>query len=451
MAKKIFSVIFAVFLLAASVITPITASAYEVTGFDITANAGMLVSLDTGDILFEKNIDEKVYPASITKIMTGVIILESGKYQPDNKVAITEEVLDMVLGTGLAVSLMTEGEEFTEKDLLYMVLMSSFGDCTYLAAIHYGGSVEGFVAKMNEKAAELGLSGTHYSNPVGLHEEETYTTVRDIYTLATYALKNETFKEITSSTRYTFSTSKSPKKTLTTTNFLIDPNTNYYYPYADGVKTGFTDEAGRCLVSTASCEVKNFKYNYMCILMGCPNKAGKRVEFLQSAELYRWAFLNFSRKEIARSDEPVCEMPVKLSMDADFVPLYFKEPFVSILPNEADDSTIVIKTELSYDSVDAPVKKGTVLGTAQVYYAEKVIGRVELIAGNDVKESQLLIFFEAVKNIFSSKYMKLIYGLIGLGIIIFIIMFIKLNFSKIRKRKVKYIPYKKEKNTYEKD
>lgn len=450
MAKRIFSAIFAIFLIATCIFTPINASAYEVTGFDITAKAGMLISLDTGDVLFEKNIDEKVYPASITKIMTGVVILESGKYDPDQKIAITKEVLDMVLGTGLAVSLMTEGEEFTQKDLLYMVLMSSFGDCTYLASQYYGGSVENFVAMMNAKAAELGLTGTHYSNPVGLHEEETYTTVRDIYTLASYALQNPIFKEITSSKRYTFSTSKTAKRTLTTTNFLIDPNTNYYYQYASGVKTGFTDEAGRCLVSTASCEVKNFKYNYMCILMGCPN-GGRRVEFLQSADLYRWAFKNFSSKEIARSNEPVCEMPVTLSMDADFVPLYFKEPFISILPNEADDSTIVIKTKLNSESVAAPVKKGTVFGTAEVYYAEKVIGTVELIAGNDVKESKLLIAFEAVKKFFSSIYMKLIFGAVAIAIIIFIILFIKLNFSKIRKRKVRYIPYKKERERHEKD
>lgn len=444
MAKRIFSVIFAIFLITTCIFTPINASAYEVTGFDITAKAGILISLDTGDVLFEKNIDQKVYPASITKIMTGIVILESGKYNPDEKIAITEEVLDMVLGTGLAVSLMPAGEEFTQKDLLYMVLMSSFGDCTYLAAQHYGGSVENFVAMMNSKAAELGLTGTHYSNPVGLHEEETYTTVRDTYILASYALQNPIFKEVTSSKRYTFSTNKTAKRTLTTTNFLIDPNTNYYYQYASGVKTGFTDEAGRCLVSTASCEIKDFKYNYMCILMGCPN-GGRRVEFLQSADLYRWAFKNFSSKEIARSDEPVCEMPVTLSLDTDFVPLYFKEPFISILPNEADDSTIVIKPKLIADSVTAPVKKGAVLGTAEVYYAEKVIGTVELIAGNNVKESQLLIILEAVKKFFSSIYMKIILAAIGVGILIFIIMFIKLNFSKIRKRKVKYKPYKRDK------
>jgi len=445
MLKRIFSIFFTIFLIFTVFLTPLSVSAYEVTGIDITAKAGLLVSMDTGDFLYENNIDEKVYPASIAKIMTAVLILESEKYNPEGKIAMTQEILDLVLGTGLAVSLMTAGEEFTQKDLLYMVLMSSYGDSTYLAAEYYGGSIEAFVEMMNKKAQDLKLTGTHYSNPVGLHEEETYTTVRDIYTLTTYALKNETFRAVCEANRYSFSTSKTPNRTLSTTNFLHDATTNYYYQYCKGVKTGFTDAAGRCLVSTASYN----GYNYMCIVMGCPNQIGKRHEFLESAALYRWAFNNFSFKEIAKSSEPVCEMPVELSLETDFVPLYFKEPFISVLPNEANESTIVIETKLKAESTEAPIKKGDVLGTADVIYAEKVIGTVELVAGEDIKESGLLIFVKHVKNIFTSVYMKVLVALGVIAVLIFIIMCIKLNIARIRKRKVRYIPYK-ERNRHEK-
>lgn len=445
MLKRIFSIIFSIFLILTLFLTPLSVSAYEVTGVEITSKAGMLVSLDTGDVLYENNIDQKVYPASIAKIMTGILILESEKYQPEGKIAMTKEILDLVLGTGLAVSLMSAGEEFTQKDLIYMVLMSSFGDSTYLAAQYYGGTIENFVSMMNQKAQELGLTGTHYSNPVGLHEEETYTTVRDIYTLTKYALQNETFREICEANRYSFSTSKNANRTLSTTNFLHDPTTNYYYSYCKGVKTGFTEAAGRCLVSTAS----HNGYNYMCIVMGCPNKIGKRYEFLESAELYRWAYNNFSFKEIANSSEPVCEMPVTLSLDTDFVPLYFKEPFVSVLPNEANDSTIVIKTKLNAESTEAPIKKGDVLGKAEVVYAEKVIGTVDLVAGDNVKESGLLIFVEKAKSIFNSVYMKVLVVLAILAVLVFIILCIKLNIDKLKKRKVRYIPYK-ERNRHEK-
>lgn len=448
MPKKIFSIIFSLFLTFFCLFTPLEADAFEVISFDISAKAGILMSLDTDEILYENNIDTKVYPASITKIMTTLLILESEKYDPTAKITMTESALDLVLGTGSSVSHIKEGEEFTQHDLIYLILMSSFGDTTYLAAEYYGGSVENFVNMMNTRAAELGLKNTHYQNPVGLHDENNYTTVRDICTLTKFALQNETFKEVCETKRYYMpATNMSGERTLVTTNFLQDTNTNYYYQYAKGVKTGYTDEAGRCLVSTASYN----GYNYMCVLMGCPPKADRRYEFLESAELYRWAFKNFSFKEIASSTEPVCEIPVELSLETDFVPLHFKKPFVSVLPNEANDSTIVIETHLVADSVEAPIKKGDVLGKAEVIYAEKVIGTVDLVAGEDVKSSGILVVVKYIKSVFTSVYMKLILILAVIAVIIFILLCIKLNIARLKKRKVRYIPYgKKEKRTHEK-
>lgn len=445
MPKKIFSTIFAIFLTIFCISPSLTPSAYEVTEFEITAKAGMLVSLDTDEILYENNIDQKVYPASITKIMTTLLILESDKYDPAGKITMTKSALDLVLGTGSSVSYIKEGEEFTQLDLIYLVLMSSYGDCTYLAAEFYAGSVENFVTMMNQKAAELGLENTHYQNPVGLHDENNYTTVRDIYTLTKYALQNETFKTVCETDRYPMpATNMSDGRTLVTTNALQDSNTSYYYRgRAKGVKTGFTDEAGRCLVSTASYN----NYNYMCIVMGCPPKEKKH--FSDSIALYDWAFNNFSFKEIASSTEPVCEMPVELSLETDFVPLHFKNKFVSVLPNAADDSTIVIKPKLNAESVEAPIKKGDILGKADVIFAEKIIGTVDLVAGADIKESKILIVAKYIKSVFTSIYMKLIIAIAVIAILIFIIICIRLNIAHLKKRKVRYIPYgKKEKGNH---
>lgn len=435
MIKKIFSIIFSVFIICTAIITPISANAFTVTGFDITAKAGALISLDTGEYLYENNIDQKMYPASITKIMTAILVLENEKYDPEGKITMTKSALNLVLGTGSTVSNFVEGEEFSQLDLIYLILMSSAGDCTYLAAEYYGGSVENFVVMMNNKAKELGLTGTNYSNPVGLHDEDNYTTVRDIYTLASYALKNKTFKEVCETPRYTMKTNRTEKKTLSTTNALQDTTTNYYYQYAKGIKTGYTDEAGRCLVSTASYN----GYNYMCILLGCPPKEKKH--FSESISLYKWGFNNFSFKKVADSNEPVCEMPVKLSLDTDFVPLFFKEPFITVLPNEADDSTIVVKPRLISESVDAPVKKGQVLGEADIMYAEKKIGTAKLIAGEDVNPSILLVIINYIKIALTSVYMKIILIILAVCFMIFILLCIRLNMSKIKKRKVKYIPY----------
>ncbi|MBR4761083.1 MAG: D-alanyl-D-alanine carboxypeptidase [Clostridia bacterium] len=438
MPKKIISLIFAILI----VFIPFSSvSAYTPTGLDITAKSAMLISLDTGEVIYSKNENEKVYPASITKIMVATVILESPLYNKDAKIAMTKEALTLILGTGSVVSNLKEGEEIRHIDLLYYVLMSSCGDCAYLAALTFGETVENFVAMMNAKAAELGLSGTHYQNPVGLHDEDNYTTAADTYTLTKYALQNETFKTICETVRYTVpATNMHGERTLSTTNFLQDTSTNYYYSYAKGVKTGFTSEAGRCLVSTASYN----GYNYMCILFGCPNNTGRRVEFIESKELYRWAFNNFSFKQISNTDNPVCQVGVNLSLKTDYVLLYTEENCVSVLPSDADDSTI--KIELNFDkdaSFDAPIKKGQVLGTADIIYANNVIRTVNLVSHEDIDRSFLPAALRFIKTLLVSKVMIVVYAALGLLVLIFAIRVWQLNRRKKTRqnRKIKYIPY----------
>ncbi len=429
MLKKVFCI----FLIICLILTPtLSVSAYEPTGVEITAKSAMLVSLDTDEILFEKNADKKVYPAAITKIMTALLILESDKYDPNAKIAMSEEALDLISGTGSSVSLMKAGQEITQLDLLYMVLMSSYGDCTLLAAIHYGGSVENFVKMMNDRAKKMGLKNTHYENPIGLHHQNNYTTARDTYILTQEALKNETFKEVCESTRYTV---KSINRVLSTTNSLQDNTTDYFYTYAKGVKAGFTNESGRCLVSTASYN----GYNYICIVFGCPPES--KNNFTESRELFRWAFNNFSFKKVADTENPVAEVEVALSLDTDYLSLYVEESFVSVLPKNADDSTISIVPHPTDKVVKAPIKKGQVLGTADIIYAEKKIGTVNLISNENIERSLMLTVVYGVKQFFTSSYMKVLYAIIAIVVIAFIIAVIKLNQKKSKKRKIKYIPY----------
>ena len=435
MLKKFFCAL----LIICLIFTPVlTVSAYEPTGIEISANAAMLVSVDTDEVLYEKNANTRVYPASITKIMTTLLILESDKYNPNAKIAMTEEALDLISGTGSSVSLFNAGVEFTQLDLVYMVLMSSYGDCALLAADYYGGSVENFVAMMNTRANELGLTGTHYENPIGLHHEQNYTTARDTYALTKFALQNETFKEVCESTRHTVNSSAGTR-VLSTTNFLQDNTTNYYYQYAKGVKTGFTDEAGRCLVSTASYN----GYNYMCIVFGCPPNA--KNHFTESKELYRWAFNNFEFKTVADVTTPVAEIAVEKSFDTDFVSLYVEKSFTSVLPKDANDSTISIVPKPTADTVSAPIKKGQVLGTADIIYAEKVIGTVNLVANENIEQSFILNTLDIVGNFLTSSYMIVVYVLVGVIILIFVIAIIKMNSKKSKKRKIKYKPYNENK------
>lgn len=441
MNKKFFKFIISFILIFAIFCCVISASAFQISGFELNAKGAMLISLDTDEVLYAKNADSKMYPASITKLLVAAVMLDNTQNLDTEIITYTNEANNAILGTGASVIGLKIGEELTARQALHCLLISSGGDVAYAIAHHYGGTTEHFMAMMNNKAAEIGMVNSSFGNPVGLHDDATYSTPRDVSILAKYVLKYDIILEITSLARYQLpATNMSGVRYLSTTNFLIDPATNYFYKYAKGLKTGFTDEAGRCVVSTASLD----GYNYLCIIMNCNSKGGVRNEFIDSRNLYRWAFNNFEYKSVLDITKPVAEIPVDLSLDTDYIPLYPENSIRSILPIKADESTITIDTTLTSERVKAPVKAGTVLGTADVLYAGEVIGKVNLISREDVKPNLFLQIGATVKNVVASTAFKIIIGVLVFGILVFIGICIHLNTNNKKRRKVKYIPYDKD-------
>lgn len=295
MNKKFFKFIISFILIFAIFCCVISASAFQISGFELNAKGAMLISLDTDEVLYAKNADSKMYPASITKLLVAAVMLDNTQNLDTEIITYTNEANNAILGTGASVIGLKIGEELTARQALHCLLISSGGDVAYAIAHHYGGTTEHFMAMMNNKAAEIGMVNSSFGNPVGLHDDATYSTPRDVSILAKYVLKYDIILEITSLARYQLpATNMSGVRYLSTTNFLIDPATNYFYKYAKGLKTGFTDEAGRCVVSTASLD----GYNYLCIIMNCNSKGGVRNEFIDSRNLYRWAFNNFEYKSV---------------------------------------------------------------------------------------------------------------------------------------------------------
>lgn len=421
--------VFSLFLAVAILINCISgASAITPTNFDISAEAAMLVSLDTGNILYSKNADKKMYPASLTKIMTAVLIIENTQDFDNEIITVSEHSLKILEGTDSSVSGLKPGEQLTARQLLYCLLMSSGNDSANVAAEHYGGTIDRFVQMMNSKAAELGMHSTHYVNSHGLHDQNHYTTVWDIYKLTLHAMSLPLFMEVVSATRYSMpATNKNPARTLVTTNYVQDPTTQYFYKYAKGIKTGYTDPAGRCLISTAS---KN-GYNYMCILMNCPVKDEKgnrvRKEFGDSKNLYEWAFNNFEYKSVIDPNLPLGEIAVDLAWNKDYVSLLPESEFSAIIPKEADNSTIKVEVLPKAEKIDAPVEKGEVLGEARLIYAGEEIGRINVVAAETIELSKVLLFLRYARNAANSFWFKI--ALVGLLVLalIFIIYCIILN------------------------
>ena len=447
--KKSILAFFLIIILALSLFSA-PASAYQLSGFEVNAEGVYFASLDTGDVLYTKNADKKLYPASLTKIMTALVLLDNTENLDTEIITISESAIRSLDGTDSSVGGLMIGEQITARQALYLLLMSSANECANAIAEHYGnGVISNFISMMNEKAESLGMAGTHYANAHGLHDLEHYTTPQDVYTVTIAAMEYDVFKEVVSTTRYKMAaTNKQGERTLVTTNFLQDRNnamgSSYYYQYASGVKTGYTDEAGRCLVSTAS---KN-GYSYICVLMKSPvynEKGGKvRLEFGDSMKLYEWAFNNFEYKTVVEANSSVLDADLENCWDYDYVPLALEGGLSAILPKDADQSTVQIKTNPYKESYEAPIDKGEVLGTADIYYAGECLGTVNLVAAENRQSNAFLVFWSWLTDVVTSTAFGIVLIIIGGVILGFIIVVILMN-RKSRKRRYRrgYKGYKK--------
>ena len=216
---------------------------------DIVSEAAILMEASTGTVLFEKNPDRAMFPASTTKVMTCLLALEYGRL--DEVVTIPQEASDVPKDSSLVP--VTVGERMSMRDLVYGLMLHSGNDAANAVAAIVGGSVEAFVARMNEKAAALGMTGTHYSNAHGYHADDHYTTARDMAILAREALKDETFRQIVATPGYVLPSTNKRDTALkiVSTNEMLLPNSSYYYEGCIGVKTGFTRAAGQTFIGAA--------------------------------------------------------------------------------------------------------------------------------------------------------------------------------------------------------
>ena len=438
MVKKIISIIVTIVLLCITFTSP--ALAYKPSTFTLTAEGCLIANVDTDTIIYGKNADQKLYPASLTKIMTAVVVLDECKDLKNTIVTCHKDVLDLLLGTDSSVFNLVDGEELPALELLYILLVHSANDAANTLAQHFGGTISGFVDKMNAKAKELGMTNTHYMNPHGLHDEQHYTTPKDMYILTKYAIQNPTFKEIFGTVRhYVPETNKTPyKRVLATTVFIQDPNTSLpdtYYRPVDGGKTGYTDPAGRCLVTYA----EEDDVTYICVVMKCPvtNEAGVKVryEFSETRKLYEWVFNEFEYREVYDTATPVGECPVELSSDTDSVALALKTPVNAVVPKEADPSSFKVDVELFENPASAPIALGQELGTATVKYAGETLGVVPVVAINGVEKSGMLAFVKAVTDFFSSSFFATLILIIVIIILLMILYLIIKNQRRKRRRR----------------
>ncbi len=398
----------------------------------LDATAALLVSPDSGMVLYSKNADQKRYPASTTKIMTALLTLENVSNLDET---VTSEAVDFENVTADSSNAgILLGEQVTVRDLLYALMLPSANEAAYMLARHVGGSWEQFVDMMNDRAAELGCTGTHFCNPCGLHEEDHYTTAHDLYLIAKEAMKDVTFRDIVSTVQHRMAkTNLHEERIIYTTNQLIFSSFQpWSYANCLGIKTGHTSQAGNCFVGYAEYgDAKLFS-----VVLGCSDSSKEypsvAASFTDTKKLCQWGFENFTSKTLARQGEEVTYTKVKLSTDTNQLLLTAKADVVALLPKDLDVKALELVEDIP-EEVKAPVKAGDPIGTATYRYNGTDYGTVELVALNDISRSTVLFYADKLSTFFQSMVFKIL--LLAAAAFFILHIFTGLVFGGVRRRR----------------
>lgn len=411
-----------------------TAAAYT-PSFEVTSEAVYLLNLNTGDVVYEKNADQKMYPASTTKLMTAILAFELCEDIKETTITAPAYIYDEFYGLNVSTGDIRKGEEMTVELLIYAMLMASANEAASIIADYYGdGSIAHFAEMMTTRAKELGCTGTNFVNAHGLFHEDHYTTAKDMAIIAKHALSIPGFSEIASTTQYNVGvTNKHSELIWHTTNKMLLKSSEYYYAPVSGLKTGTLDESGRCFVSTASLD----GYDYLLVILGAPIEydAEKNIigtsntSFKEAKKLYQWAFENFSMKTLMEKGTEMTEVPLRLAKDVDYVKLQSNERFSALVPDDIEASSLVLEYNVP-ETVTAPVTKGQRIGEVRLILAGEQIGAVPLVASANVERSEVLYWLDQVEMWMMSFWFKFAVALIAMLIIMYIFIMVRRNRNK---------------------
>ncbi len=396
---------------------------------DVKAEAAILIDMDTGKILYEKNSGDRHYPASTTKMMTAILAIENLDLTQD--LVIDNEVA----ATGGNSMKLVDGEIINAKDVLYAMMVMSANDGAVALAKAIAGSVPEFCEMMNQKAKSLGCTDTHFVNPNGLHNDDHYSTAADLARIALYCMKNETFREIVCLSSYTVpATNASGVRVVETTNLLLNDATEKNmvkvngemryckYPGCIGIKTGQTPQAKGCLVSAA---IKDGT-RLLCVVL----ESGALERFGDSISLLDWGFASYRKLAVMNAGEELMDAKVKKGT-VNTLKVLSGSNILLTLPSDVADS--MIKTEIKVGELTAPIEKGQVVGSVVIYKGSEVLATYPAIAADSIEEGGVLSRFGIPDRI--AKYIWLgLGGIVALFVISFGIAVI-LRVRKIKRKK----------------
>ncbi len=406
MIKKIKYILFPLLLTILFLSTFLTTSfAAGTSSITIYSPSCILMETSTGKILYEKNAHQVRYPASTTKIMTAILALENCEL---TDVATVSRNAIHSIPPDYVTCRIKEGEQLTVEQLLNVLLIPSANDAAIVLAEHISGSVSKFSDLMNEKAKEIGCKNTHFVNPNGIHNKNHTSTAYDLALMGQYAMKNDIFRKIVQKTKYTLPTTNKYSKedrTFYTTNDLLIKNTsksksNYYYPNATGIKTGYTGEAGNCLVSSA----KDNNMEVISVVLGADfTKEGLSEKFLDSITLLNYAFDHYAIQTLQEKNSILQEVEVaSATKETKNLKVLVKDNIEALV-----DKTISVESlepKISIDKLKAPISAGSTVGTISYTLNGKNYSS-DLIAQDNVLPSNALSLLLRIGLIFVTLYL----------------------------------------------
>ena len=433
MKKCRFPALFAAVTLLVTLFLPMSAAALEDPG--LTCRNAILLDATYDEILYDKGARDKVYPASITKVMTALLVLEAvdaGQLTLDTPITATAEALEVPEGSSTAK--IQVGDTYTVEQYLYCLLLPSGNEVAQILAIAVDGSVDAFVDRMNQRAEELGCEGTHFANPHGFHDPDHYTTAYDITRFMKAAMEYDLFQTILTSPNYTLpANGVSEERIIRNTNALTSnwTYTQYLYGPGTGGKTGTTDEAGNCLVETA----QEGDMSLISVILGAeevklPDGKTDARQFSETIKLLEWGFDNFHRVTLSPEDTLVASVKVNLSSQADAVNVKPLGSVTRTLPKDIDLDKVEMTPSLFSEEVDAPVGAGQVLGTLVIKYEGTEYGTLDLVADTSVERSDFLYYKDQVETFFQNAGVKLV-----LAVVLILVVVVLLRVLVFRKRR----------------
>lgn len=375
----------------------------------VNVGSACVYNIENARYIYDLDADRIVYPTSTVKLMTAILTVEKYGGDLSHEITVMPEALIGVKGNRI---LLKRNEILTVEQLLYALVCGGANDAANVLAIDIGGSVEGFVEMMNQKARVLGARNTYYTNPTGLHDDNMVTTAKDTALIASYAYGLSPICEMATAEKFVIPAveGKTSQHTIDNRNYYYSSTVEYKYiwrvaPTPRGLNAGSTKEGGYCVVTT----IARDGLTYVVVVMNATRDEDTIYSYTEAAKLAKWALGAYDYTKVLTTSDMICEIPVKLSSKVDYVTLFPSKTVELFLPTDIDlENDLEMTWTLNRDSFIAPVSEGEVAGTLSLSYNGTSLGTYDLITRNGVNRDNILYLFDLAGDVIESRPFRMI-------------------------------------------